>query len=381
MVIVAIQRALSCPIVFKKVGYIRCGSYKKKLCDEPALEKKLWGKLLDPAATFEKLHAAENLDLPSVLMRLDYAAYFERTGIQQPFDTSNIAHYLEEDGIIKPQDNGQYSITNLGALLFAQKLSDYPQLSRKRLRIIQYNGNSKISTKNDTIFDKGYASSFDEMIRYIVGLLPAEEEIVDGIHKINSRYPEIVVRELLANALVHQDFTLTGAGPTLEIFDDRFEVTNPGELFVDEMRIIDNPPRSRNESLAMLMRRCHICEEAGSGWDKVVAAAEKVSLPAPRILEYSGSGYSSTKVVVHSFVPLDKLSTDDKIWSCYLHACLRHTIDEMLTNTSLRERFGVSPNCSSSISRIIKASLDKDLIKPFDPKTARRYMKYIPFWA
>ena len=42
-----------------------------------------------------------------------------------------------------------------------------------------------------------------------------------------------VVRELVANALIHQDFFVTGTGPMVEIFDDRIEITNPGAPLVD----------------------------------------------------------------------------------------------------------------------------------------------------
>ncbi len=62
-------------------------------------------------------------------------------------------------------------------------------------------------------------------------------------------FPELAIRELVANALIHQDFSVTGAGPMMEIFDDRIEITNPGEPLVDTQRFLDTPPRSRNASL------------------------------------------------------------------------------------------------------------------------------------
>ncbi|HJJ39960.1 MAG TPA: putative DNA binding domain-containing protein, partial [Methanocorpusculum sp.] len=375
LVLFTIQRAIQRPITFKKNAYIRSGSYKKLLRDVPSLENRLWSKL--NLSSFEKLNAIENLDISIILKNLDYISYFDLTGIQQPVDMNQIIYYLAEDELIHKLDNGQYSITNLGALLFSKNLSAYPHLSRKCLRIIQYNGNSRLSTKFDTIIEKGYAVAFQEMIRLIMGVLPTTETLNDGIRVNKSHYPEIIIRELLANALIHQDFTLTGVGPMIEIFNDRIEITNPGTLLVDEMRIIDNPPKSRNESLAALMRRCHICEEAGSGWDKIITATEKAILPAPRIMLYE----DSTRIIVYDFLPLDKLSSDDKIWACYLHACLKYSINEMITNTSLRERFGLHENGKSAISRIIKSTINNNLIKVFDADTAPRYMKYVPYWA
>ena len=63
------------------------------------------------------------------------------------------------------------------------------------------------------------------------------------------------------------------------------------------------------------------------------------------------------------------------------HACIKHVQGEYLTNSSLRERFGVKESSAASISRIIKEAVVKKLIKPLDPDTAPRYMKYIPVWA
>ena len=96
-------------------------------------------------------------------------------------------------------------------------------------------------------------------------------------------YPILAIREAVANALIHQDFSITGTGPVVEIFQNRIEITNPGTPLVEITRIIDNPPRSRNEKLAALMRRLRMCEELGTGWDKIVITCELKQLPAPRI--------------------------------------------------------------------------------------------------
>ncbi len=88
------------------------------------------------------------------------------------------------------------------------------------------------------------------------------------------RYPELAIRELVANALIHQDFFISGAGPMVEIFENRIEITNPGSPLVSTARFIDTPPRSRNETLASMMRRFGICEERGSGIDKVITQVE-----------------------------------------------------------------------------------------------------------
>ncbi|MBR5664198.1 MAG: transcriptional regulator, partial [Bacteroidales bacterium] len=68
--------------------------------------------------------------------------------------------------------------------------------------------------------------------------------------------------------------------------------------------------------------------------------------------------------------------------ACYQHACLRYVMNEKMTNTSLRERFKISPSNSSMVSRIIRDALAEHLIKEEDPEnTSKKYIRYVPIWA
>jgi len=59
--------------------------------------------------------------------------------------------------------------------------------------------------------------------------IPHREIIENGLRKTINVIPEIVVRELLANALIHQDLAINGTSVVVEIFENRFEVSNPGQ--------------------------------------------------------------------------------------------------------------------------------------------------------
>ena len=190
-------------------------------------------------------------------------------------------------------------------------------------------------------------------------------------------YPMLAIREAVANALIHQDFSITGTGPVIEMFDNRIDITNSGTPLVNIRRIIDNPPKSRNEKLASLMRRLRMCEELGTGWDKIVLTCELYQLPAPKIELFE----ESTRVTLYAEMPFGNILPEDKLWACYLHACIKHVQGENLTNSSLRARFGVKDSSAGSISRLIKDAVEIGLIKPLDPDTAPRYMKYVPIWA
>lgn len=373
--VLKIHKAMNEPVAFQNVDYVRSGSYTKKLYEFPALRTQLWDKLRH--SQFEDVFIKENLHFTDVIRLINIDAYFSLLGVPQPLDENGIEHYLLEDGIIAKLDNGLYAITNLGALLFAKDLNEFSRLGRKALRVVQYAGVNRLAIQKEETFSTGYAVGFENAVRYVSALLPSEEVISAIQLTMQNKFPIPVIREAIANALIHQDFYISGAGPMVEIFENRIEVTNPGIPLVDIKRIVDNPPKSRNEKLASLMRRLKMCEELGRGWDRMVLACEMLYMPAPRIEIFT----DSTKVTLFSRMEFANIPMEDKLWSCYLHACLMYIQGDGLTNASLRKRFGVKESLTGSISRLIKEAVVQGLIKPLDPNTAPRYMKYIPAWA
>ena len=373
--VLIIHRAVNQTVMFQKVDYIRVGSYTKKLSEYPALQAQLWDRLR--TSKFEERIAKHDLDLVTALGMLEYSTYFDLVKMPQPTNAEGICYYLEEEHILEKQDNGLYAITNLGAILFAKRLSDFPRLSRKAVRVVQYKGSNRLNMLKEYDGTKGYAVGFEGLLGFIDALVPTAEVINGALREKKTAYPSLAIREAVGNALIHQDFSIPGTGPVVEIFDGRIEITNPGTPMVDIKRIVDNPPKSRNEKLAELMRRLRICEELGTGWDKIVISCELQMLPAPKIDLYE----ENTKVTLYAEMPFTSLSAEDKLWACYLHACVKQVENEQLTNTTLRERFGLKPSSSGSVSRLIKEAVNMKLIKPLDPDTAPRYMRYIPYWA
>jgi predicted HTH transcriptional regulator len=373
--VLIIHAATNQTVTFEKMDYIRVGSYSKKLNEFPAIQAQLWDRIRN--SKFEERYAKQDLGLIEALNLLDYSTYFYIRGIPQPTNIDGTEHYMREEGILVRQDSGLYSITNLGAILLANRLDDFPKLSRKAVRTIQYAGINRLDMLKESIGETGYVVGFEELIKYVEALIPTQELIISALREKKSAYPILAIREAIANALIHQDFSITGTGPVIEIFQNRIEITNPGIPLVDIRRIIDNPAKSRNEKLAALMRRLKICEELGTGWDKIVITCEMMLLPAPKIELYQ----ESTRVTLFSEMPFANISADDKCWACYLHACIKHVQGEQLTNGSLRERFGLKESSSGSISRLIKETVERGMIKPLDPNTAPRYMRYVPAWA
>ena len=375
VVLLVLSRAVRHPVQFAGVEYVRIGSYKKKLKEFQEKARELW-RILD-AVPFELLPAAEGLSADETVALLDYPAYFDLLGRPLPNGRNAILQALAEDHLIEREDGGTWAIRNLGAVLFARRLSDFGRLQRKAVRVIAYTGVNRVHTLREQEGNRGYAAGFQGLIGFINGLLPSNEMIGQALRKTVPMHPELAIRELVANALIHQDLSITGSGPMVEIFSDRMEITNPGKSLVDTNRLLDHPPRSRNEALASLMRRIGICEERGSGVDKVVYESEFYQLPAPSF-EVVGD---SMRSILFAPMPLTKMAKTDRVRAVYLHACLRYVQREAMTNTSLRERFGIDPKNSATASRLLKDALKAGVIRLMDPDASPKLRKYVPEWA
>lgn len=375
LVLLEIPSAHSKPTSFEGRELIRIGSNKKPLKDFPEQERALW-RVFD-RTPFEELSAASDLDAAEALALLDYPAYFDLLGLPLPTDQAGILSRMQEDGMLRCDQAKRWEVTNLGAILFARELKKFKGLARKAVRLIVYEGKGRLKTLREQVGHKGYASGFEGLIEYLSALLPRNEVIGKALRKEVPMYPDLAVRELIANALIHQDFSVSGAGPMVEIFEDRLEITNPGEPLVEIDRFLDSPPRSRNEALASFMRRVGICEERGSGVDKVVFETEFFQLPPPRWERPEGS----LRVVLFAHRALKDMDKQERAHACYLHACLRYVLRDPMTNTSLRERFGIDAKNSAMASRIIKDAREAKLIKPYEEGQSNKNSRYLPYWA
>lgn len=375
VVVLEIERAVTQPVMFSGTEYIRLGEVKKPLREAVALERALWREF--DRTPFEDLVVVERVMFGDIIRLLDCDTYFSLLGAPLPQNPALVLEALAADGLLRRSVGARWDITALGAVLVGRKLSEFAIVSRKAMRVIHYSGRDRLVAHREQEGAKGYASGFVGLLDYINGLLPANEVIGHALRATVPMYPTIAVRELVANALIHQDFSIQGAGPVVEIFDDRLEITNPGRPLLDANRFLDLPPRSRNEKLAALMRRFGVCEERGSGVDKVVASVEHFQLPAP-LFEVPDD---ATRVTLYSHISFRDMQKHDRLRACYLHTCLNYVNHTPTTNASLRARFGIEDHNSSLVSRLLAEALDAELIFIEDPSAGTRNRSYLPYWA
>ena len=280
--------------------------------------------------------------------------------------------------LVRLDDDGTHSVTNLGALLFAHRLEAFDGLQRKAVRVVLYDDEGRTTALREREFTRGYAAVFEELITFINYQLPQNEVLGEALRRDVKMYPAVAIRELVANALIHQDLQRTGTGPMVEVFSDRIEVTNPGRPLIDANRFIDHPPESRNDRMASFMRRVNICEERGSGIDKVVFSVEVAQLPPPDFVVLE----DHTRAVLFALRTFAEMSAEERVRACYQHACLQEVSNKKRTNESLRGRFGIEKKNHSMASRVIRETLATGRSKDANPASAsKKLASYEPFWA
>ncbi|MGH8608680.1 MAG: ATP-binding protein [Gammaproteobacteria bacterium] len=321
-------------------------------------------------------HAKTGLDAQQVVELLDTQTLFELLKLPYPTKRTGVLDRLLSERLID-DINGRYAIRRMGGLLLAKRLADFADLARKAPRVVVYTGTSKLETRLDQLGVKGYAVGFQRLVHFVMAQLPQNEVIEDALRKEVKLVPEVAIRELVANALIHQDLSVGGASVMIEVYSNRVEISNPGEPVVPVERFIDGY-QSRNERLADLMRRFGICEEKSSGIDRVVHAAEVFQLPAPDFR----AGHRRTIVTLYGPKPFEDMDREDRTRACYQHCVLKWVMSERMTNQSLRERFHLPESKVATVSQVIAATMESRMIKA-DERVggSRKYARYVPFWA
>lgn len=375
LAIMEIPAAVSEPVRFSGDEYIRIGSYIQPLSKYPDYERLLWKRF--DRFPVEAHIVQEGISLDDLPQLLAMDQYFIQQGLPIPSDTGKQVDKFVDEGFVRKQDDGYFSITILGALLFARNLNQFPSLAVKALRIITYSGSGRVNAVNDITITEGYAISFESACSVVFGMVKRPETIEGALRKENMLFPAAAIRELIGNIIIHQDLSMSGAGPLIEIFPNRIEGSNPGTLLVPVDRIIDAPPKARNEALAAFLRRLHICEERGSGFDRMEECLESVALPSA----FVESEPEFTKIKLFWYPSFKDWTKRDKIRTCYYSVCLKYIEATPTSNAMLRNRLGIAPANSAVVSRIINETMDAGLIRIQDERAGAKARRYEPYWA
>lgn len=223
-------------------SYCRINGQTRKMSDLQVRNMIATSQGLD----FEMRVAKSGLSKSDVLILLNFRKFFELLGKDVPKSADSIVMRLADFGFCVGNDD-EWAVTNLGAILLANNIADFDSLSSRRIVVRKYVGTNNRDLLIEQIMQSGYAVCFESVIDLIMRCVSTER--IDVKREDFAAYPRVAVREFVANALVHQDFSITGIGVAVEMFINRMVVTNPGSPLNDVNRLIDLPPNSRNDKL------------------------------------------------------------------------------------------------------------------------------------
>ena len=376
VVILVIQMNAGRPVAFKGKKYIRSGSSVKDLAGYPEKERELWRSF--NARTFEREFAKTNCKSQDIFNLLETTTYLRMLGY--PIDSSEekILEFMESDCIIEKSQE-VYNITNLGAYTFARDLSLFDKLSNKSIRVIRYRGKNKMIATFDKSANMGVAVGFENLLTIIGNLLPTKEEYYEknGQRVIPNDYPPLAIREAVANQIVHQDFSVVGARPMIEIFDNRIDITNPGAPINEPNRLLDLPPLSRNEELAKLFLKMNLVESRGGGIDKIILTLEENNLPAFDIIAKE----NNTVVTFFEKKNFFEMNDRDCINALYYHAAILYIENDFMTVRTLLKRFDLSESDVPLVMQRIELAVSSGLIKVYNSGTDPQFRSYVPYWG
>lgn len=380
LLIVFIEESPTKPVVPRgrplDESFIRVGGSTRKASRQEVGNLMLYSR----TPRWEELYAGRLMDDFAILESLDAAGILSLKKLPKPTSPEGMLAFLASEGLIERDPRGGGHVTNLGAISAARRLEEFSEIARKAVRVIVYKGTTRNEAKVEQLGHRGYAVAFDGLMSFVTSQLPQSEVIDKAFREKMPVYPEVALREVIANALIHQDFSVSGAGPTIEVFLDRIEIVNPGGLLPSKRtdRLLATPSESRNERLARTFRMYGICEERGSGLYRAASQVELYGLPPMRF----EAGPNYFRVTFYSPRTYAQMSVSERLEACYQHAVIQYVAGSPMTNKSLRERLRMPESRRSMVSQLIQQAQDAGLIKPADPdNTSKKFMQYLPVWA
>ncbi len=170
---------------------------------------------------------------------------------------------------------------NGGVLFFGKHPEDF--IDTAVIRCVAFEGITKTQIFDDKVFTGPLVMQYEQAMQWLKGKLNVRYEIEGGgPRKEHWEIPETAFREAIVNALAHRDYYDKGAKITIELFDDRVEISNPGGLTsAIKPEEFGKRSHSRNPLIFGLFARIRLVEQIGSGIGRIQSAMKIARLPIP----------------------------------------------------------------------------------------------------
>ena len=209
----------------------------------------------------------------------------------EQLDKENFYEFKREAHIVSEVDDYQIldsmrvfddnDVVKSGGVLFFAK---HPEnvFFHAVVRCVLFKGTDKVYILDDKTFGGPLLQQYNKAIEWLKGKLQVAYEIEGtGPRREVWEIPLEVFKEAIINALAHRDYDEQGASITIEMFDDRVEITNPGTLLPIVAKNFGRKSLSRNPLIFGLFTRMHLVEHIGSGIPRMHKAMLDAGLSEP----------------------------------------------------------------------------------------------------
>jgi ATP-dependent DNA helicase RecG len=187
----------------------------------------------------------------------------------------NLLEIDEKTKVVRPTGNC--------ILLFGKSPRDkFPQAAVKAK--VDYGNGQEPDTKS---FNEAIVLVPDLVKQWVKKVIPESMDRSSYTLEKVSHFPPDVIREAIVNAIVHRDYSITGAKIELEITPEKIEVRSPGEPVspnsISDLKNFTAVSYARNSDLAYIFNLMRLMEESGVGMDTFKSLKTKYDLPLPII--------------------------------------------------------------------------------------------------
>ena len=175
-------------------------------------------------------------------------------------------------------DNG---VAKNGAAMFFGKQPER-KFPHAVTRCVLFKGTTKVYIIDDKTFGGPLYQQYLQAMAWLESKLQVAYKIEGaGPREEIWEIPLTVFKEAIINALSHRDYYEQGATITIEMFDDRVEVSNPGGLLPIVAKDFGHKSMTRNPLIFGLFTRMHLVERVASGIPRMQEAMKEANLPEP----------------------------------------------------------------------------------------------------
>lgn len=287
LVVTATQRPTR-PYSYKGVPYRRVGN------TSPVMSRDEYNRML-----LERLHGERrwenepaegwtvaDLDAAEITRTIEEAI---RRGRMDDPGTRDPAELLRGLGLMR-----EGKLLRAAAVLFGRPERLEAEMPQCLLRVARFRGTDRTEFLDNRQFNGNIFELLTRAERFLRETLPVAGRVQPGLFERvdDPLYPPVALREALANAFCHRDYSIGGGSVAVAVYDDRLEVTSSGTLhFGLTVEALYQPHESLpwNPLIARVLYRRGIIEQWGRGTIKIAELTAQAGLPRPDIEESAGS--------------------------------------------------------------------------------------------